>query len=170
MEIPGRVICELKGNLKLSLRGSVERASSTWAGSAEDARSRIGVSRKVVGQIFREGIYLGVSFKLLYEYSSTNCTCVSPCVRACIKVLSKYILCTKHIILNLIFYVLLSLSFLRTLCILSFPLNLCFSIYCYPAEPVVISFRTLTFTIFGSIDSVHVPDEQRQKFDPKLEK
>ena len=66
-------------DLKLSLKGSVEQASSTRAGSVEDAEnrigwrllvrpksakevgSRIGGSRKAVGQIFREGIILGVS-------------------------------------------------------------------------------------------------------------
>ena len=42
VETLGRVRCWLKENLKLSLRGSVERASSTSVGSAEEARSRVG--------------------------------------------------------------------------------------------------------------------------------
>ena len=61
-----------KENLKLSLRGSVERASSTWTisakaknqigldqsvrlGLAEEVGSRIGRSWKAVGKIFPQG-------------------------------------------------------------------------------------------------------------------
>ena len=47
VETLGRVRCWLKENLKLSLRGSVDRASSTWAGSAEEVENRNGLDRSV---------------------------------------------------------------------------------------------------------------------------
>ena len=134
-------------NLKFSLRGSVEWASSTWAGSVWTGR--LGLDRlkkpgarytkRQLDKIFRKRIYLGFSDRLIYEYSITGGTCV----RACIKVLSKHIRCTDRIILNVVFFVLVSLYLPRTLCFLRFPLNLHFVLCCYPDESVVsMSFRT----------------------------
>ena len=71
VETQGRVGCGLKKNLKLSLRGSVEIQAQHWPDRLYMPRTvsvwidRLGpdrcVNRKAVGQIFREGIYLGVS-------------------------------------------------------------------------------------------------------------
>ena len=63
--------------------------------------------------------------------------------------LSEHIRCTKRIFLNLGSCVLLSLYISRVLYVFlsSSPLNLHFFFCCYPPESVVISFRTLTFTM-----------------------
>ena len=65
-------------NEKHPWSGGVELASSTWVGSAEEAENwigqrPIGESRKAVGQIFLEGIILGVNIICSFnEHSSTS--------------------------------------------------------------------------------------------------
>ena len=65
--------------------------------------------------------------RLIYEHSSTDGTCVSPCVKACIEVFSEHIIYTERIVFpKLSFFVLdsLSVSPAYSVFILSFPLNL----------------------------------------------
>ena len=103
-------------DLKLSLRGSVERASSTqvnrlkksrtesvedWSGrpkSAVEPRTESRVVRdssrpliEYIPSIVNTTIVCRISVRLIYEQSSTNGTCVR---RTCIKVLSEHIVCT----------------------------------------------------------------------------
>ena len=49
-----------KENLKLSLRGSVEHARSTWAGSVEEADNRIGMNQSFrPGSLEEVGCWIG---------------------------------------------------------------------------------------------------------------
>ena len=77
----GRVGSRLKKNLKLSLRESVAIQTNHWPDRLHKSRNvlvwtdlsgRIGVNWTTVGQIFREGIYLGVSVMSIYQNSMTR--------------------------------------------------------------------------------------------------
>ena len=93
--------------------------SSTWVESSEEAESRnrnIVVNRNMVGRI---------SVTLIYEYSSTDSTCVSPLVRACIKI-AHWAQCMYRVfIIQNTFCCLLSLSLPLSPCIYSLCLPNC---------------------------------------------
>ena len=114
-----------------------------------DRLGPISVNRKAVRQIFREGIYLGVSVGAhlwAFKYWRYLCQPVyQGLYKSSLWAHSMY----RDSILNIVFCVLLSLCLSRILYVflLSSPLNLCFFFYFYLAEPVVICYNFHIFSL-----------------------